>query len=241
MSYCPVWQTTPVHGQHPLIGAIPGDWMGTEVPDGTRGDWYDAPVGARYLYKPDETTQPIVYMKMANTGTTADWWITAPAGGGQGAALLWKKLPITTKTSAEIDTGFDLPTKAIVEKVILDVKTAEVTGGTKTLKIGLLSSESGGNAAGFVNGISTATVGLVTGSFTYVHGTNQNYISATNWGTFLYNGQLGVDTAGPNNGTINPKSHIASSVVAKSVSYQLASAHTELVADIYLGYYLLGL
>lgn len=77
----------------------------------------------------------------------------------------------STPTGAEQDTGIDLPAKAIITNVALNVTTAEATGATKTMHVGLLSSESGGDADGFLVSASCATTGvkipsLVSGSVT---------------------------------------------------------------------------
>lgn len=83
-----------------------------------------------------------------------------------GAAIRWHRYIIgSTPTGSEQDTGLDLPAKGIVlPYVLVDVTTAEATGGTKTLDVGLLSSESGGDADGFLDGVSVATTGLKKGT-----------------------------------------------------------------------------
>lgn len=63
-----------------------------------------------------------------------------------------------TKYTAEHDTGIDLPAGMIVTDVIVKVVTNEASG---TIDIGLLSSESGGDADGFVDGESCAVVGTI--------------------------------------------------------------------------------
>src|SRR3990167_9855574 len=64
-------------------------------------------------------------------------------------------------TGSEQDTGIDLPAKCIVRDVFVDVTTAETTGATKTMNVGLLASESGGDADGFLVGISFVAAGLL--------------------------------------------------------------------------------
>lgn len=58
------------------------------------------------------------------------------------------------------DTSWDLPAKAIVRDVWVDVTTAEVTGSTKTIDIGTKASEAGGDADGFFNDASVSSTGL---------------------------------------------------------------------------------
>src|SRR3990167_1491907 len=63
------------------------------------------------------------------------------------------KVPIAAGlTTGAKDTTVDLPTKGIVLDVFVDVTTAESTGSTKTIDVGLLASESGGDADGFLDG-----------------------------------------------------------------------------------------
>lgn len=233
------WNVEPSPGSHGLVGGIPDNFIGTQVPVGNRNPWQKQPLYTRYLYKPDETTEPVLYIKMAMANADSDWWIAAAPSPG--AAFKIKKLPVTTLTNAEIDTGWDLPAKAVVYDVFVDVRTLEATAATKTIDVGLLSSESGGDTNGFLAGVSTATpAGVKTGGFTYTDGTNQNYVSATTMGVLLYDGLLGGDVAGTA-GTVVRTPHIAGSLTARSVVYQLGSTHTELVADIYIVYAQLGL
>lgn len=63
--------------------------------------------------------------------------------------------------TTETDTGFDLPTKCLVlPNVAVYVVTAEVTGATKTIDFGPLSTESG-DADGFGVGVSVAATGVI--------------------------------------------------------------------------------
>jgi opacity protein-like surface antigen len=64
---------------------------------------------------------------------------------------------------AEVDTGWDLPAKVIVHDVYVDVTTAEATGGTKTIDVGTLSTDSG-DANGFLDGVSVAAIAVVKGT-----------------------------------------------------------------------------
>lgn len=96
-----------------------------------------------------------------------------------GGLVRTKKISISTApTGAEQDTGWDLPANSIVIDVFLDVTTAEVTGGTKTMDVGLLSSESGGDTDGFLRGVSVATTGVRRGGFVSTTGSNNTYIGA---------------------------------------------------------------
>lgn len=69
--------------------------------------------------------------------------------------------------NTEFNTGFLLPSNGrILDRLHgagINVTTVETAGG-KTINVGLLSSQSGGNASGLINGSSTATLGQVTGT-----------------------------------------------------------------------------
>lgn len=62
----------------------------------------------------------------------------------------------------EKDTGFVLPSGAVVKPWPIVVVTTAAGQGSKTITAGLLSSQSGGVAAGFVNGISLTSIATVT-------------------------------------------------------------------------------
>jgi len=132
-----------------------------------------------------------------------------------GGTYFVKRIPITVLTTGEKDTSFDLPVKAVVKRVFVDVKTAEVTGATKTVDVGLLSSETNGDADGFLVAAVTSAIGVIPGSLL---------------GTDTLGALLKEDTNGSS--VFVPKDHIVLPSKAVSVTYTLGSAHTELVADI---------
>lgn len=145
------------------------------------------------------------------------------------------KIPVTALSTGEKDTGFDLPTKGIVLDVFVDVTTAEATGSTKTIDVGLLSSESGGDADGFLDGVVDSAIAVVGPEVAATDGSNQNYFAAApKLGALLRQGDLGGDAAGTSAALIK-KAHILNGT-AKSLTYTLGSTHTELVASIYVVY-----
>lgn len=209
-----------IDGQQPKI------LWGTAAPDGTVDPQKNAKAGS--LYARLSTTAPGLYLKVAEANASADW---AQMSWGTGAALKVKKIPVTTLTSAEKDTGWDLPAKALVVDVFVNVTTLEATATTKTIDVGLLSSESGGDADGFLNDVSTATPAAIKrGAVTVTSGV---------WASMTFGVLLADFTAGTNaddRGLYNRKWYASDAVTAKSVSYTLGSTHTELVADIYVIY-----
>lgn len=66
------------------------------------------------------------------------------------------KIPFTKNTS-ETDTGVDLPAGVLVTGAIIQVTTAAASG---TIDVGILSTESGGDADGFIDGASCAATGF---------------------------------------------------------------------------------
>jgi len=152
-----------------------------------------------------------------------------------GAMLKVKKISVTASDGTEQDSGWDLPDKAVVLDVFVDVTTAESTGSTKTLDVGLLSSESGGDANGFLDGVSTASTGLVRGVPTITTGSNEVYFASTTRGVLLASLTAGSDAA-TDVGTYYEKPHLSDSVTAKSVSYTAGSAQTEFVGAIFVVY-----
>jgi hypothetical protein len=85
--------------------------------------------------------------------------------------------------ATEQDTGFVLPTHAFVLNRLhgcgLNITTAE-TAGAKTMTVGTLSSQSGGSASEFINGSSTASLGLVIGTDGGGFSTNAPYATDAN-------------------------------------------------------------
>ncbi|MGH2738295.1 MAG: hypothetical protein ACRDHH_05720, partial [Actinomycetota bacterium] len=145
------------------------------------------------------------------------------------------KIPITDLGTGAKDTGFDLPTRGMVLNAILDVTTAEVTGSTKTVDVGLLAGETGGDADGFLDGVSTAATGALAGAMPVTDGTNTNFFTAApTLGVLFFDGLLGADAAATP-GVATRRPHVLNGT-AKSVVYTLGSAHTELVASIYVVY-----
>lgn len=139
--------------------------------------------------------------------------------------------------TTETDTGFDLPANALVREVFGNVLTAEATGTTKTVDVGLLSSESGGDADGFVVGLVVSATGTVSPTNTNTTGANNTYLSATKHGVLLADRILGEDVAAGGDGYVSRKPFHTSSVTAKSISITPASNNfAELVLDVYIVY-----
>ena len=147
-----------------------------------------------------------------------------------GGAVKIKKIPVTlvAKTD-EQDTGWALPTKAIVLDVLLDVITKEETGTTKTVTVGTLS----GDADGYLNAASVADAGLVRGKAT-ITGNNESYFASTTRGALLATLVAGTDA----DGDVGTYYEFPDTTMGgKKISYSLGSADfKELVANIIVVY-----
>lgn len=142
---------------------------------------------------------------------------------------------ITPGNTTEVSTGFNLPANAIVSDVFLNVLTAETTGATKTVKVGLLSSETGGNALGFLNGVSVAATGLVRGVATVTVGGSNTYYASTTRGVFLADFFAGANVLGES-GLNYETNFLSDSVTAKTISFTRASVFSQCEANIYVTY-----
>lgn len=135
-----------------------------------------------------------------------------PIKSGFAQAVYAYTIPVSAPANgSETDTGYDLPADGVVLDMYLIVDTAEATGGTKTLNVGLLASESGGDADGFMVGVSCATAGYV--------------ITSLASGGQTRGALLRADESG--GGVLVPEPHSLASVTAKSVSITAGSADWE--------------
>jgi hypothetical protein len=131
-----------------------------------------------------------------------------------------KKINITAPADgSENDTEFIVPENAVVQDIVLKVNTAEATGTTKTISVGIDSTDSG-DADGYLAGVDVSGTGLVKGTL-------------ANSGQTL--GELlTVDEDGA--GALVPEKDIASG--GKVLTFTAGSADfEELDADIYVYYY----
>lgn len=126
---------------------------------------------------------------------------------------------IDVSSGSEVDTGWDLPADAVVLDVYLKVTAAEATGTTKTINVGLLSTESGGDADGFIAGLSVAATGYFRPSV--VHTTH--VVGTQTRGALLQETDAGTNDDDRGFYVENP--HVAGSVTAKSVSVTVGSAN----------------
>jgi hypothetical protein len=146
---------------------------------------------------------------------------------GMGAARKIYAFNLSASTG-EVDTGWNLPAGSFIVDAWVKVIAAEATGTTKTIDVGLLSSESGGDADGFIDGVSVAATGLVKAEFVATVGSNETFYAATpTVGALFRAGYIaGTDVDG-NFGLGAKKWHDTDSTTARSLTWSAGSAQTE--------------
>jgi hypothetical protein len=143
-----------------------------------------------------------------------------------------KVLTFTGASTTEVDTSFDLPTSAIVHDIWAEVTTASTAAGTLTA--GTLSSESGGDADGFIVSIGTSSTGILYPTFTHTEATSGDIITGNKRGVLLSAHATGTTDLG-SWGFYAQKAYRTDSATAKSVSYTLNST-SGTAGNIYIEY-----
>lgn len=147
----------------------------------------------------------------------ADTEIYLNEGPMQTLVIPFSRADVAANT--EIDTLFDLPVDAIVmsQGMAVDVLTAE---GTRTINVGLLASETNGDADGFLAALSLATAGM------------------TNWavsGTPTLGALLTQNFA--TTPAVNvPRQHTVVGANARSISFTLSASTASAAGFIYVPY-----
>lgn len=153
------------------------------------------------------------------------------------AARKIKVIPFINTSTCEQDTTFDLPADGILHDVWVKITTASSAGGK--ISVGLLSSESGGNASGFLASVGASSTGEVRGIYTTsTSGANGAFLVSNTRGSLLAtftSGSTGTAALG-DCGLYAEKKHLFSSVAAKSVSWFSNSSGVALAGRIYLDY-----
>lgn len=210
-----------VGGQATLAGAISAAATQTFGPFGDTAR-FDIVVATGYLTYTMASSTPLTQVdETALTGTTATATeLNASADlSVNGAVIKTKVIAITsTPTGSEQDTGWDLPAKGVLLDVFIDVTTAEATGGTKTIDVGLLSSESGGDADGFIAALSVSATGVKRGQA----GVTTGVLSSNTRGALLADYTAGTNA--DDRGLYREKPHLLTSVTARSVTYTAKSS-----------------
>lgn len=124
--------------------------------------------------------------------------------------------------ATETDTGVDLPANCLVKDAHLRVTTVDAT---ETVDVGILSSESGGDADGFLVGMALDTAGFVNAYGVVTSGTNIDYVVHTSgYGALLKQGIAGADAVATVGGV--QRRYHRTDGTAKSISYTPSSSDT---------------
>jgi hypothetical protein len=94
-------------------------------------------------------------------------------------------------SATETDTGVDF----VADTFIMDVRPEVVTVVSgKVLDVGLLSTETSGNADGLRDGVLLTTAGFVADTGVVTRGGSTDYTAVSTYGTMLYTSVTGVDS-----------------------------------------------
>lgn len=121
-----------------------------------------------------------------------------------------------TTATTETDTGFDLPTDAIVQPELAAGVDVLAIDATETIDVGILSSEAGGDADGLFALLSVGTAGAVKAEVV---------VTAGVWASTTYGALLASFTAGTNaddRGLFNRLQYRCNGT-AKSITYTLTA------------------
>ncbi len=133
-----------------------------------------------------------------------------------------------TSDATETDTGFDLPTNGAVLPMGIGVDVTNAAS-TETIDVGILASESGGDANGFIAlGALTTAASIIAGNVVTV-GSNESYLASTTLGALVHDFAVGTDV-NEDTGQSSPKAYVCNGT-AKSISYTLTTGTAALVGE----------
>lgn len=122
-------------------------------------------------------------------------------------------------TTAETDTGIDFLADTMIHDVRVEVVT---TASAKTLDVGLLSTETSGDADGFRDGVLLTTAGYVADTGVVTAGTTIDWTAASTYGALLYKSIAGSDAVASGGGR-SYLGHVVVSGKASSLTYSQSS------------------
>jgi len=145
-------------------------------------------------------------------------------------------IPFQPNDNSEQDTGLDLPANCLI--TAHDVKLrVTTTDATETIDFGLLSSESGGDANGFVTAASVANSGFVELLPQITGGTNIDYVGTRYVGDLLATSIAGADAVATVGGFTSKV--YRTDGTAKSITYTGSAGSDTAAGYLYLRYTLL--
>lgn len=142
-------------------------------------------------------------------------------------------IPFGPNDNSEQDTGLDLPANCLL--TANDVKLrVTTTDATETIDVGILSSESGGDANGIIAAASVATGGFVELLPQITNGSNIDYVSTNYIGALLATSITGADAVATVGG-FTPKVYRTDGT-AKSITYTGSAGSDTAAGYIYLSW-----
>lgn len=118
--------------------------------------------------------------------------------------------------ATETDTGVDFLADSFIHDVWVEVVTIDAT---ETIDVGLLSSETSGDADGLRVAVSTATAGFVLDTAVITNGSSADYWTASTYGALLATAITGSDSAVTTLGGKSVLNHVVTGSNAKSLTY----------------------
>ncbi len=141
-------------------------------------------------------------------------------------------VPFGASDNAETDTGIDLPANLLIKDALLKVTTVDAT---ETLDVGILSSESGGDADGLLMVMDVANLGFVNPFPVVTNGTNIDYaVHTSGRGALLKQGIAGADAVATVGGV--QQRFYRTDGTAKSITYTGSSGSDTAAGYIVLSY-----
>jgi hypothetical protein len=178
----------------------------------------------KHIILPRYGTMRIIAIPLLATGTdstdTPNTWDNAEANA-----------VILNGSSTEIA----LPKGFVVTDVFGEVL---VVDSGATVDVGLASGETGGDANGFIDGMSLATLGFVRPNVTRTLGSSADYYASTTRGALLADFTVGADTSAATIGNYQEIEHVCDGT-AKTISVSGSSGIDTASAMIYLKGYML--
>ncbi len=121
----------------------------------------------------------------------------------------------------EVDTGLDFPLNVMIYNALIEVVT---TDASETISVGLLSSETAGDADGILAAVPTDNAAFLK-PWSNVDTTTEDYISAPYFGALMGKGSAGTSAAN-DFGQSGGAGHIVSGSNARSLVYLPSTSDT---------------
>lgn len=137
--------------------------------------------------------------------------------------------PFTFNNNVETDTGLDFPLNSWIHSAM--VETVD-TDATETIDVGLLSSETAGDANGILAAVPISSA-VFTKPWTVTDTTTEDYVTTPYWGALMGLGSAGTSAAN-DFGQPGGVGHVISGSNAKSLTYTCSAGSDTATGYIYV-------